>query len=472
MARKSAWADFSDNFNSVYGTFNKLGKNIESGKVMKAEYLDDQGNALSGDALDRKRTMALADVYTKYGDAEGGLKLRSQQTAAESSKRANDLNRDLYAATVEQNGLLKTAQMKADRANTNARTGLTGAQANRVNTLVPFESDAMGLQNRVSATEAVTAEAVQPSDAAAKISNNEADVAANDVSQFKSTVELDQLSAEEQELVNINQGDYRTPEDAQAAYLQAITANNRIDPVRKAAIVEAVNSIGLAQLQSKGTEIATQAQLAVQEGGLDSLVEYYDTLDDGSTLEIARFGEGGTLDGTGNAGDIKVFQVENGERFEIFSGSGEDAEATVTQELFNQLSRPGTAIEVAASIANLEKTKAQTLETEAVTGLRNEQADSEVGSQALVAAQTDKVKAEIAAIGAGLGDAAKISLKGLGDLTGSAEFNILDPIAKQDAVGAYKSAMGMEGAPPAGVPGSVWNAMTDLERQSFAEGAN
>jgi hypothetical protein len=72
MARKSRWQQFSDNFNGVYGTFNQVGKDMASGKVMREEYTDEQGNALSGDALDRRRTMELAKVYTKYGDAKGG----------------------------------------------------------------------------------------------------------------------------------------------------------------------------------------------------------------------------------------------------------------------------------------------------------------------------------------------------------------------------------------------------------------
>ena len=66
MARKSRWQQFSDNFNGVYGTFTKIGKDYESGEVMKKKYTDDQGNAVSGDALDRRRMTELADVFTKY----------------------------------------------------------------------------------------------------------------------------------------------------------------------------------------------------------------------------------------------------------------------------------------------------------------------------------------------------------------------------------------------------------------------
>ena len=113
MARKSRWAQFTDNFNGVYGTFNKIGKDIESTKVMNNEYEDDKGNALSGDALDRRRMQELSKVYTKYGDTKGGLDLRAQQAKIESDKRANDLSRDTYNELVRQNGLLKSNQMLA-----------------------------------------------------------------------------------------------------------------------------------------------------------------------------------------------------------------------------------------------------------------------------------------------------------------------------------------------------------------------
>jgi hypothetical protein len=34
MARKSPWQQFSDNFSSVYGTFQDLGRGLETSRVM------------------------------------------------------------------------------------------------------------------------------------------------------------------------------------------------------------------------------------------------------------------------------------------------------------------------------------------------------------------------------------------------------------------------------------------------------
>ena len=34
MARKSPWQEFTENFQNVYGTFTKLGKNIETARIM------------------------------------------------------------------------------------------------------------------------------------------------------------------------------------------------------------------------------------------------------------------------------------------------------------------------------------------------------------------------------------------------------------------------------------------------------
>ena len=144
MARKSKWAQFTDNFNGVYGTFNKIGKDIESTKVMNNEYEDDLGNALGGDALDRRRMQELSKVYTKYGDTKGGLDLRAQQAKIESDKRANDLSRDTYDELVKQNGLLRTQQMLADRRGTDANTANTQSTTSRRDTLLPGEVDQQG----------------------------------------------------------------------------------------------------------------------------------------------------------------------------------------------------------------------------------------------------------------------------------------------------------------------------------------
>ena len=37
MARKSPWQEFADNFNSVYGTFQKVGRDIETSR-----HIDDE----------------------------------------------------------------------------------------------------------------------------------------------------------------------------------------------------------------------------------------------------------------------------------------------------------------------------------------------------------------------------------------------------------------------------------------------
>ena len=132
MARKSRWQQFTDNFNGVYGAFNEVGKQVGSKKAMDAEYLDDDGIALKGPALDRARTSALADVYTNYGDAKGGLGLRTQVAQMDNLQALNDLNLALKDHVINQKGNLTTQQMGADIDGTNARTNLTGAQTGKV----------------------------------------------------------------------------------------------------------------------------------------------------------------------------------------------------------------------------------------------------------------------------------------------------------------------------------------------------
>ena len=81
MARKSPWQEFTENFQSVYGTFKKLGKDIETARIMDDKKFTAKGGlgfGLEDDELEEARYKALGDVYTKYGDADKGLAIRQQ----------------------------------------------------------------------------------------------------------------------------------------------------------------------------------------------------------------------------------------------------------------------------------------------------------------------------------------------------------------------------------------------------------
>jgi len=259
MARKSRWAQFTDNFNGVYGTFNKIGKDIESTKVMNNEYEDDKGNALAGDALDRRRMQELSKVYTKYGDAKGGLDLRAQQAKIEASKRENDINQSIMQELIRQRGGLTSSKMESDIAGTDANTAntqstttrrdallpgeleqqgatLAGTNANTANTqstttrrdaLLPGEVEGQGLANTglglanqggaldVEIKDATSGSTIESTDA-----GNDATTSASKFADLRSTLELEDFSREESLLTSIMGDDsYTTAAEAQAAYI-------------------------------------------------------------------------------------------------------------------------------------------------------------------------------------------------------------------------------------------------------------
>jgi hypothetical protein len=540
MARRSRWQNFSDNFNSVYGSFNKLGKDIESKKVMNSDYTDDDGNALAGDALDRRRMMELSKVYTKYGDAEGGLGLRAQQAKIEASKRENDINQQIMQELIRQRGGLTTSQMESDIASTVASTDNTRSTINRRDTLLPGEVDqqaatldntvastdntrstinrrdallpgevenqslvnaGLGSANRSSAAQAdvdealvdanvnkgiaesssavsqslVDADTAEISDKTldstieSSIASNDASTAGSNVKEFQSTIEYDQLDAEEQLLVELNQTEYDNPEDAEAAYRQMVLSDDRIAPERKAEIIRALDDTSLADLQGKATVMAQEGLNALQTGGLDGLVEYYDTVDDGDTMRIER-NDDGTVSIVSTRGDVDTV---------LFTDSSADAEDVVTQQMVNLVSRPGTGFEVVVQAANVENTRQKTDESVSRTSLLDSQKFSELLSQdteraraELVKAQVDKTRQDIEQSGRGLQGADLIAREGLADLQNSAEFIILGDqrggaALQAETIGNYMRVMGMAGAPPAGVESQLWFSMTDEEKAAF-----
>lgn len=105
MARKSRWQQFADSFNATYGTFNNAFKNIESTRAMDKDYKDDEGNVLEGSALESARYKALGDIYTKYGDAEGGLMMRGRYADLQSAQMGNKITRETMDDQIAAAGL-------------------------------------------------------------------------------------------------------------------------------------------------------------------------------------------------------------------------------------------------------------------------------------------------------------------------------------------------------------------------------
>jgi len=134
MARKSRWQQFSENFNSTYSTLNGAFEDFETAKVMKQDFNDDAGNALAGTELDRRRYQALADIKTKYGDAEGGLTLRSNAEVLAGQTMSNDImtatkEDQIYQQGAGASGLLRAQINRANRPAASRPRSITSTEA-------------------------------------------------------------------------------------------------------------------------------------------------------------------------------------------------------------------------------------------------------------------------------------------------------------------------------------------------------
>mgnify|MGYP001394280798 CR=1 FL=1 len=155
MARQSPWQEFAKNFNSVYGTFTKLGKNLEAKKLMDEDMEfyapedTEKANPLVGLDKDRARMRALADIYTKYGDAEGGLKIRSDLAATEQAERNAEIQRQTMNELIAKVGIGNQLAMAQTRA-TDANATLSAARASEITSLLgPKLEQAKALAERM-----------------------------------------------------------------------------------------------------------------------------------------------------------------------------------------------------------------------------------------------------------------------------------------------------------------------------------
>ena len=155
MARQSPWQEFAKNFNSVYGTFTKLGKNLEAKRLMDEDMEfyapedTEKANPLVGLDKDRARMRALADIYTKYGDAEGGLKIRSDLAATEQAERNAEIQRQTMNELIAKVGIGNQLAMAQTRA-TDANATLSAARASEITSLLgPKLEQAKALAERM-----------------------------------------------------------------------------------------------------------------------------------------------------------------------------------------------------------------------------------------------------------------------------------------------------------------------------------
>ena len=398
MARKSGWQQFSDNFNSVYGTFNKLGQRIETAKLMDDDEFTKPGGlgydgaartALTGSALERARYKALGDIATKYGDTAGGLANRTALANLDAQDRQNRMDEKNFDTLTEIQGLLAKQALMAN-------TGLTTAQTKRIQDMTPVEirnleqnmksSDAaitrndslaantinLGKQsiidsenintNRTAGTKTASELAGQSIKDSDNLNTNRTKTADSTVGLNKSTIaqreqqtailtEQNRVAGLENDLLTeVNSDAFRTENNieteaqAQAAILDRLSKSN-IPLSRQQVLRKTITDLGLAPLQEEAAKLTLEAEAALKKG-VPSLVDWYEGVNTKDTIKIVETDDGGVaLVSTVEVDGKNVEKVQ-------FTGQNENE---IAAQVIAQIKDPGSAFQVAALKLNNDK---------------------------------------------------------------------------------------------------------------------
>ena len=334
MARKNQWQQFADNFDSVYGTMNTMFSDIEEGKIMREEVVEQQAGIGPGpqsqykatyggqtynkqitpEMLKGLRNQRLIDNMAKWGDTEGAMKMQLDQASLRNQNAAADLAEGQLADRIKGSGLQNDALL--------ASIGLTNAQIAESKTLLPLKRDeyiqkiiADKSKNRVS----VATEGSQISQAAsdaglsktaaevAKMEQDElkdsaylrktsektgylADIAANKAAAVGSKVAL---SESNQKLaVNDVMADFSKRakagefKDDQAAQDWIVGQMGDINPSLALDLKDNYNSHEMAALTHSSTMFKASAMDAYTKGGVEGLSDAIDKLNGVDNTEI------------------------------------------------------------------------------------------------------------------------------------------------------------------------------------------
>lgn len=371
MARKSPWQEFADNFNSVYGTFQKIGRDIETSRLMDDEKFTAEGGlgfGLEGDELEKARYKALGDVYTKYGQPDKGLAVRQSLANLEAKERENVLNRAILDEQIKQRGILATALANANIGNVRANTANTQSITGERNALLPgkLKQQDATLESTIASTadtmsQTKRREELLPGEKVSQGLSNEAQKIANRGGELSNIMDTQKIEAaerlvgfekiEDDIITLVNSEKYRkdnninTVEDAQAATIR-LYENANLPPERKAAVIKTINEYGLDKLQKLAAKTAAEANNALQKGGLPGLIKYYDKVDDGAATSLE-------LKGNEESGFTLVRKDGDSESV-LFRGANQ---AEIEAQLSSQIQKPGTGLQVAADILANRQTK-------------------------------------------------------------------------------------------------------------------
>lgn len=319
MARKSGWQQFTDNFNSVYNTFTDVAKDVETNKIMKQEeFLGANNKPLEGVDRDRARMRALADVYTKYGDVEGGLKIRSDLAAVEQAEGNAEIQRQTMDELIKQRGLLQSAIMKSQARANEGRAASSFANAATTNAMRAGQVEGQQLSNQAQSLSNEYTAATQPSAIERAISDNmvamddntrelalSSDKMAARVAELSAQVEEFQLSGNQAALQNLQTetlrdyanayqaGEFKSGKEAADAFISlygAFDLNKALD------LNSRYESEEIATIANDGLKIQAEVNRLVQDGDIEGMVAYFDERNgDDIGIKFKEQGDGGYL---------------------------------------------------------------------------------------------------------------------------------------------------------------------------------
>ena len=268
MARKNQWQQFADNFDSVYGTMNTMFSDIEEGKIMREEVVEQQAGIGPGpqsqykatyggqtynkqitpEMLKGLRNQRLIDNMAKWGDSEGAMKMQLDQATLRNQNAAADLAEGQLSDRIKGAGLQNDALL--------ASIGLTEAQIAESKTLLPLKRDeyiqkiiADKSKNRVS----VATEGSQISQAA------------SDAGLAKTAAEVAEMEQDE-----LKDSAYLRKTSAKTGYLADIAANKAAAVGSKVALSESNQKLAVNDVMADFSKRAKAGEFTDADGNTDN----------------------------------------------------------------------------------------------------------------------------------------------------------------------------------------------------------
>ena len=399
MARKSPWQEFAENFQGVYGTFQKIGQDVETGRIMDDEQFTAEGKAgagLSGDALEKARYKALGDIYTKYGNAKDGLAVRTQLADLESKDRENTINQGIMKelAYLRGQGAVRNLDANSSASEASAANSYAGADQKRALTpemVAKYRADTQDVLSGTAERNALLGGKVLQQAATLRATDagteqTDANTTAQELENDVAKAAADIRKIENGFLTQINDPKFRadnnieTEEDAQAALI-GLYKNSNIPIERQMAVETALTKHGIGQLQNVAVKTAQAAKNALQKGGLPGVVKWFDVVDDGTETQL----DTRVVDGVH---ELFRYSGTGSNRTETVLHSGA-SEAELEAKLMGQITDPGSGLELAASILDMRSTEATIDNKEAQTLFTVENTKGLAGNRAYTQAQLD-----------------------------------------------------------------------------------